>query len=172
MDYDVIGADDVIGETTIDLENRRLTKYRATCGLPQTYSVSGPNQWRDSKTPTAILEDVCKSYNLPAPQYDEPADQNMPIACRVGNRNLTLDQFERGMTINAHLGPPKERLALHVLNMLPLVKEHVETRSLYSSLQPNTPQVSPADHLASFVIKRNLSGSWMDDKSIYESHGD
>ena len=36
-DYDVIGTDDVIGETTVDLENRFLTKYRARCGLPLTY---------------------------------------------------------------------------------------------------------------------------------------
>ncbi|VDP86365.1 unnamed protein product [Echinostoma caproni] len=140
MDYDVIGADDIIGETQIDLENRRLTKYRATCGIPQSYSISGPNQWRDSKVPTALLEDVCKSYNLPPPQYDEPIDTNLPITCRVGNRNFQLDQFERGLVKNAHLGPAKERLALHVLNMLPIVKEHVETRSLFSSLQPNTPQ--------------------------------
>ena len=38
-DYDLIGTDDVIGETTIDLENRFLTMYRATAGLPLTYSV-------------------------------------------------------------------------------------------------------------------------------------
>ena len=36
-DYDLIGTDDVIGETQIDLENRFLTKYRAKCGLPKTY---------------------------------------------------------------------------------------------------------------------------------------
>ena len=39
-DYDLFGTDDIIGETVVDLENRFLTKYRATCGLPQTYCVS------------------------------------------------------------------------------------------------------------------------------------
>lgn len=37
MDYDIIGRDDVIGETTIDLEQRILSRYRATCGCSQSY---------------------------------------------------------------------------------------------------------------------------------------
>lgn len=36
-DYDLVTSDDLIGETVIDLENRFLTKMRATCGIPQTY---------------------------------------------------------------------------------------------------------------------------------------
>ncbi len=38
IDYDLIGSDDTIGETWIDLENRFLTKHRATCGLPAAYN--------------------------------------------------------------------------------------------------------------------------------------
>ncbi|CAH8549866.1 unnamed protein product [Schistosoma intercalatum] len=139
-DYDAVGADDVIGQTDIDLENRRLTKYRATCGLPQSYCVSGPNQWRDSKLPSEILLAVCDSYSLPAPQYGETTDIKPNPSCRVGQRVFALEDFERGMVPNPHLGPPKERLALHILNKLPLVKEHVETRLLYSPLQPNIEQ--------------------------------
>ncbi len=37
-DYDLITSDEVIGETWIDIENRVLTKYRASCGLPQNYN--------------------------------------------------------------------------------------------------------------------------------------
>jgi hypothetical protein len=64
LDYDLIGSDELIGETWIDLENRILSKYRATCGLPVNYNESGINKWRDSQLPSEILEDLCKMRNL------------------------------------------------------------------------------------------------------------
>ena len=38
-DWDLVGTDDLIGETKIDLENRFYSKYRATCGISSTYSL-------------------------------------------------------------------------------------------------------------------------------------
>lgn len=36
-DWDLVGRDDLIGETKIDLENRFYSKYRATCGLSENF---------------------------------------------------------------------------------------------------------------------------------------
>lgn len=38
-DHDMVGGDDLIGETRIDLENRFYSRHRATCGLPTEYSM-------------------------------------------------------------------------------------------------------------------------------------
>lgn len=37
LDWDLVGSDDLIGETKIDLENRFYSKHRATCGIALKY---------------------------------------------------------------------------------------------------------------------------------------
>ncbi|XP_053560319.1 dysferlin isoform X2 [Bombina bombina] len=132
-DYDLMSKDDTIGETVIDLENRFLSKYGARCGLPQTYCTSGPNQWRDQLRPSQLLQIFAQQRNCKPPVY-----KNNTIIYK--NHEYSLSDLEESKFPNPHLGSPDERLALHVLRKQGLVHEHVETRSLYSALQPDIEQ--------------------------------
>lgn len=38
-DWDLVGTDDLIGETKLDLENRFYSKHRATCGIASNYAM-------------------------------------------------------------------------------------------------------------------------------------
>uniref|UniRef100_A0A8C3MLB9 Uncharacterized protein n=1 Tax=Geospiza parvula TaxID=87175 RepID=A0A8C3MLB9_GEOPR len=112
-DYDALTRDEKVGETIIDLENRFLSRYGSHCGIPQQYWISGVNTWRDQLKPTQLLQNVF-----------------FPIYF-ISEANKILHQ---------HLGPGEERLALHILRTQGLVPEHVETRTLYSTFQPNISQ--------------------------------
>ena len=39
FDWDLLSADDLIGETKIDLENRFYSKHRPTCGVAEKYAM-------------------------------------------------------------------------------------------------------------------------------------
>ncbi|CAF1637643.1 unnamed protein product [Adineta ricciae] len=129
-DWDLISSDEIIGQTTIDLENRLLSKYRATCGLPLQYNITGPNQWRDNARPKKILYDVCKRNYLPLPEL---LDSH---AIQIGDSIFRLEDFEQEKHLSTHVGEDEERLALYILHKLQLCPEHIETRPLYNSLQP------------------------------------
>uniref|UniRef100_A0A803V9T6 Dysferlin n=1 Tax=Ficedula albicollis TaxID=59894 RepID=A0A803V9T6_FICAL len=132
-DYDLLSKDEKIGETVIDLENRFLSKYGARCGLPQTYCVSGPNQWRDQLRPSQLLHLFSLQHNYKAPTYK-------PDRIIFRDQEYVLSELEDGKPPNPHLGPVEERLALAALRKQGLVPEHVETRRLFSPLQPDIEQ--------------------------------
>uniref|UniRef100_A0A3Q4I6N5 Myoferlin like n=1 Tax=Neolamprologus brichardi TaxID=32507 RepID=A0A3Q4I6N5_NEOBR len=135
-DYDLLSRDEKVGETVIDLENRLLSRFRPSCGLPQTYCVSGINQWRDQLKPSQILQNLAKVRGVPNPRIEGDGS-----SLSFAGREYHLQEFE-GNTVqqHQHLGPARERLPLHVLRDQGLVQEHVETRTLFSSHQPNLSQ--------------------------------
>ncbi|XP_069547485.1 myoferlin isoform X3 [Brachyistius frenatus] len=134
-DYDLLSRDEKVGETVIDLENRFLSRYNSYCGLPQTYCISSINQWRDQLKPSQILENLARLKGLSKPRTEDNG-----TSLTFNGKDYTLAQFENNKEIHQHLGPPRERLCLHVLRAQGLVPEHVETRTLFSSFQPNLSQ--------------------------------
>ncbi|XP_044194445.1 myoferlin-like isoform X6 [Thunnus albacares] len=134
-DYDLLTRDEKVGETVIDLENRFLSRYNAYCGLPQSYCISGINQWRDQMKPSEILENLARLKGLSKPRTEDNG-----TSLTFNGKDYTLAQFEDNKEIHQHLGPARERLCLHVLRTQGLVPEHVETRTLYSTFQPNLSQ--------------------------------
>ncbi|XP_052391066.1 otoferlin-like isoform X5 [Carassius gibelio] len=139
-DWDLVGTDDLIGETKIDLENRYYSKHRATCGIASNYSVHGYNVWRDPQKPTQILAKLCREGKLDGPHYG-PGGR-----VKVGNRIFlgpTEIEDESGLKKQT-----EEHLALTVLRHwgeIPrvgckLIPEHVETRPLLNTDKPGIEQ--------------------------------
>ncbi|NXH56858.1 MYOF protein, partial [Rhabdornis inornatus] len=123
MDHDTVPPDQEIGSTTIDLENRLLSHFRAHCGLPTLYHtcVSGGHGGDTGGTG----------------EHGERKRGNMG---GQGEGTRRKHGGKRGHPPLRHPGEPRERLALHVLNLCELVPEHLETRSLQNSAQPGLEQ--------------------------------
>ncbi|XP_026886964.2 myoferlin isoform X1 [Electrophorus electricus] len=134
-DYDLLSRDEKVGDTVIDLENRLLSQFGAHCGLPHSYCVTGVNQWRDQLKPSQILQNHARLRGLPPPHI---ADDGSSLS--FGGRDYNLQDLEASKVLHQHLGPPRERICLHVLRKQGLVPEHVETRTLHSSYQPTLSQ--------------------------------
>ncbi|XP_074068175.1 fer-1-like protein 4 [Macrotis lagotis] len=140
FDHDLVGSDDLIGETRIDLENRFYSHHRANCGLASRYDREGYNAWRDAFKPSQVLASLCQRSGLPAPEY-------RPGEVKVGSKlfQVALEATsagERGQEANTK--DFEEEQALSVLlrwREMPqhgcsLVPEHVETRPLYHPSSP------------------------------------
>ncbi|XP_010603131.1 otoferlin isoform X8 [Fukomys damarensis] len=139
-DWDLVGTDDLIGETKIDLENRFYSKHRATCGLAHTYSTHGYNIWRDPMKPSQILTRLCKDGKVDGPHFGPPG--RVKVANRVFTGPSEIEDE------NGQRKPTDEHVALSALRHwedIPrvgcrLVPEHVETRPLLNPDKPGIEQ--------------------------------
>ncbi|TKS75594.1 Otoferlin Fer-1-like protein 2 [Collichthys lucidus] len=139
-DWDLVGTDDLIGETKIDLENRFYSKYRATCGISSSYSVHGYNVWRDPLKPSQILTKLCKDGKIDGPHYGPGGKVKVANRIFLGPTDI---EDENGLKKQT-----EEHLALTVLNHweeIPrvgckLIPEHVETRPLLNPDKPGIEQ--------------------------------
>ncbi|XP_054254903.1 fer-1-like protein 4 [Indicator indicator] len=152
FDHDLVGSDDLIGETKIDLENRFYSKHRANCGVSSQYDINGYNMWRDAFKPTQILDSLCKKNSLPAAEYrwEEVKVDNkifkvppeaFPEEASVRNRrqvayeNWSVDDEHKALYVLQHW----EEMPGYGYKLAP---EHVETRSLYNPENPGLVQGS------------------------------
>ncbi|XP_044306243.1 otoferlin [Varanus komodoensis] len=139
-DWDLVGSDDLIGETKIDLENRYYSKHRATCGIAQTYAIHGYNIWRDPQKPSQILSKLCKEGKLDGPQYGPGGRVKVTNRVFTGPTEVEDENGQKRQT--------DEHLALAVLHHweeVPragcrLVPEHMETRPLLNPDKPGIEQ--------------------------------
>ncbi|KAM4804039.1 otoferlin isoform X5 [Urocitellus parryii] len=139
-DWDLVGTDDLIGETKIDLENRFYSKHRATCGIAHAYSTHGYNIWRDPMKPSQILTRLCKEGKVDGPHFGPPGRVKVANHVFTGPSEIEDENGQRK--------PTDEHVALSALRHwedIPrvgcrLVPEHVETRPLLNPDKPGIEQ--------------------------------
>ncbi|XP_061641783.1 fer-1-like protein 4 isoform X2 [Phyllopteryx taeniolatus] len=147
MDRDVVGADDVIGETRVDLENRFYSRHRATCGLALRYDARGYNAWRDAKKPSVILSELCKKNGIPAPEYRASEVKVLNKIFKIPSDAVPEDapnKTESSAEAEEHAAVSVLRrwgeMSEFVPGAVALVPEHVEIRSLVNQDKPGLPQ--------------------------------
>ncbi|XP_058456835.1 myoferlin-like [Malaya genurostris] len=154
MDRDTCSADDLIGSTVIDIEDRFRSRHFMSLGIPQEFNSTGYNSWRHPLTPSLLLEHICSRNGMMGPQYVGNIVQLAGVTFHDESTSATTEDL-------------RERLALAVLNnfnRIPIlgchiVPEHVETRSLFHSDQPGIEQgklqmwleICPAGNLPTLV---------------------
>ncbi|XP_071835905.1 otoferlin-like isoform X3 [Apostichopus japonicus] len=161
-DWDLIGSDDLIGETVIDLENRFYSKHRATCGFCSDYATFGYNNWRDPQKPSMILKQLCKDNKLDPPAYSRG---------KVVVNGVTFLGEEFVEDEGGTKKPTDEHVALEALkhwHEIPgtgarkIVPEHVETRPLYSPEKPGIEQGRVEMWVDMFPMDMPLPGAPID----------
>ncbi|KAK1901731.1 Fer-1-like protein 4, partial [Dissostichus eleginoides] len=152
MDHDLIGADDMIGETRVDLENRFYSRHRPSCGLARYYDTDGYNVWRDAKRPSAVLAELCSKNGILSPEYRTSEVKVLNKIFKIPSDAIPEGLLKKNQRSPEEEAEIEEHAALSVLQRwgemneflsgaVPLVPEHVEIRSLLSQDKPGLPQL-------------------------------
>ncbi|XP_059716697.1 myoferlin-like [Haemorhous mexicanus] len=102
--------------------------------LEPVFGSAGPACWRDQLCPSRALELLAGTRGLPGPRFSRGGTALSLSGQRFELRHLA------GPPPAATRRAPRERLALHVLNLCELFPEHLETRGLQSRAQPGLEQ--------------------------------
>ncbi|KAI3369771.1 hypothetical protein L3Q82_024597 [Scortum barcoo] len=151
MDHDLVGADDVIGETRVDLENRFYSRHRASCGLALYYDTDGYNRWRDAKKPSTILAELCRKNGIPSPEFRTSEVKVLNKIFKIPPDAVPEALLKKNQPSPEEVAEMEEHSALSVLQRwgemneflpgaVPLIPEHVEIRSLLNQDKPGLPQ--------------------------------
>ncbi|UJR24822.1 hypothetical protein I4U23_006197 [Adineta vaga] len=161
-DWDLANVNDKIAETRIDIENRWFSCHRATCGLAKRYDSAGYNAWRDTKKPTIILEDLCRTTNLNLPIYSENfhsvSIDNVCFYCDPECIEFVRNEYIRQNTALEALHGWATKINLKCA----LVSEHIECRSLFDPDYPDVEQGKLEMWLDFFPMSRQPSGAPVD----------
>lgn len=151
LDHDLVGVDDVIGETRLDLENRFYSRHRASCGLPLHYDIEGYNVWRDAKKPSIILTELCRKHSVPDPEFRTNEVKVLNKIFKIPPDAVPEALLKQNQLSEPQRAELEEHMALNVLRRwadmsefipgaVPLVPEHVEVRPLMNADKPGLPQ--------------------------------
>ncbi|CAF5017184.1 unnamed protein product, partial [Rotaria sp. Silwood1] len=179
-DWDMTSSNDMIGETKIDIENRWFSCHRATCGLPKRYDSAGYNTWRDTKKPTIILTELCRTTNINVPVYtadfrsvtvgDKIFECDPACVEFVMNTKSPVDILYRKVhheSTEEYIRQNTALAALHawgrkINQKCALVAEHIECRSLFNPQFPETEQGKLEMWLDFFPMSRPPSNAMID----------
>lgn len=151
LDHDLVGVDDVIGETRLDLENRFYSRHRASCGLSLYYDTDGYNLWRDAKKPSTILTELCRKNNIPDPEFRTNEVKVLNKIFKIPPDAVPEILLKKNQPSEQDREELEQHMALNVLQRwaemsefvpgaVALVPEHVEVRTLVDPDKPGLPQ--------------------------------
>ncbi|CAF1244784.1 unnamed protein product [Rotaria sordida] len=178
-DWDLTSLNDKIGETSIDIENRWFSCHRATCALQNRYDSAGYNAWRDTKKPTIILNELCRTTNINLPIYTSDFRSLTIDKIRFDCDSECIESVSKGIANDmshrkVHHESPEEYIrqntalaALHgwgrkINPKGALVSEHIECRSIFDPKIPDVEQGKLEMWLDIFPMSRPPSSAPVD----------